>query len=504
MSCFGGQLAKKVSSGVNWLIIAGGGAVLATVVAVSAFVFLFRSNDETDIGKVASCLPASVVDTRSQSASLQRNLGDVVVYLDASGGMAGYTASVPNVIGNLTTITRDYTQGGLYPDGKKGKVTFRRFGEYQFSAAEPFAPREIEDFATFARPAAYTEQDSKIADLLKWIKHDRSTGAKPLSVIVTDLMLDDRQAIDQFEVSVGGALRNMIIEDNLALGIMAVRVPFSGKIFIGATAVDATLPNRPLVIMMLGDPYQVRRYYEYLATTQAAPFSEDTSQSERAFALFGLEAGSIVLTEPKADGVSRSFSRLPAKTRVPGGDDIPSVRFNPSAKEKDSRSGILLNLSANAGVADFEVIGNTPVYSASVWKLDKGGLTDRKCKSGAAWLNVGGLPPSGWKVSGQQVTYRLTADAMEQAGLADDGLYLLEIIAGQQGVVQDHPAAAWMQEWSMDNSEIALRLTRSSGATRIGVPGFEPLRRILLAELTMPGSEKIKRSGTHLIIETEK
>lgn len=456
------------------------------------------------MGKIAACLPGSVAETRARSADLQRSLGDVVVYYDASGGMAGYAAGLPNAIGNLSTIARDYTQSSLYPEGQKGNVTFRKFGEYQFDPAAPAAPAAIEDTGAFARPAAYTEKDSRIADLLKWIKHERSTGTAPLSVIVTDLMLDDKQAADQFETAVGGVLRNMIIKDDLALGMMAVRVPFSGKIFVGTTTIEASLGDRPLVIMLLGDPYQVRKFYEYLGTTQAAPFSDETPASDRAFALFGLEAGSIVLAEPSAEGVSRAFSQLPAKTRVPGADDIPSVRFDPSAEEKDPKAGMQLTLAANAGVADFEVIGNTPVYSASVWKLEKTSLTPQKCKSGAAWLNVGGLPPSGWKVDGQNVTYRLTAEEMEQAGLADDGLYMVELVAGQQGVVKDHPAAAWMQDWSMANPEIIARLTRSGGATRIGVPGLEPLRRILLAELTMPGSEKIKRTATHLIIETEK
>ena len=477
--------------------------VIAAVVAAVWFAFP-RNGDNPDIGKIASCLPASVAETRSRSAALQREPGDVAVYFDASGGMAGYAATLPNAIGNLTTITRDYTQSGFYPEGKKGNVSFRRFGEYRFDPSQPVAPPDISDTGAFARSAAYTERESRIADLLKWIQHERSNGASSLAVIVTDLMLDDRQAADQFEASVGGTLRNMIIKENLALGIMAVRVPFNGKIFVGSETFPSAMADRPLVIMMLGDPYQVRKFYEYLGTTQAAPFSADTPQSDRAFALFGLEAGSIVLADPGADGVSRAFSQLPAKRQIPGAGDIASVRFNPAAEEKQGVAGVKLTLAANAGVADFEVIGNKPVYSALVWKLDDKNLTPAGCKSGAAWMNIGGLPPAGWKVDGQTVTYRLTADEMELAGLAEDGLYLVELVAGQQGVVMDHPAADWMKDWSMDNSELAARLSRSVGVRRIGVPGLEPLRRILLAELTMPGSEKIKRTAAHLIIETEK
>lgn len=495
-------MAKKVSGGPNWLLIAGGGGIVLAIAAVVAF-FAFTPDSTPDLDKVATCLPGPVSEVRAQSKAAERSPGDVVVYLDASGGMAGYAAGLPNAIGDFSKLSNDFTQSGFYPSGKKGKVTFRKFGEYSFDQSAPVAPAAIADTDAFARPAAYTEQDSRIADLLQWIKHERSKGTAPLSVIVTDLMLDDREAVAQFEALVGGALRNMIIEDDLALGIMAVRVPFAGKIFFGNTGVEANLVDRPLVIMMIGDPYQVRTFYEYLGTTGTAPFKSATPLSDRAFALFGLEAGSIVLTDPEVQGLSRAFSQLPARTRVPGAQDIPSVRFDASAEETKAGAGPVFAVEANAGVADYEVIGNKPVYSASVWKLDARGVTPEKCKTDAAWINVGALPTSGWKVSGQKVTYALTADEMEQAGLTAKGLYLVQIVAGQQGVVKDHSAAAWMQEWSMDNAQIAARLERSSGARRIGVPGLEPLRGILLAELTIPGSEKIRRTASHLIIETE-
>ena len=162
----------------------------------------------------------------------------------------------------------------------------------------------------------------------------------------------------------------------------------------------------------------------------------------------------------------------------------------------------MLRVQANAGVEDYEVIGNEPIYAARLWKLDERRFPDG-CADGTSWIDMGGLPSSGWKVSGQEVTYRLTSDIMEQAGLDDDGLYLVHLIAGQQGVVEDHPAAEWMREWSMDNGEITQRLSRAGNAKRIGVPGLEPLRRILLTELTMPERSKIERSASHLIIETQ-
>lgn len=499
-------MARKSTGGANWGLIAALGAIAVAILGVVLFLgrcyILDCSAIPGNEKLFATCLPAEVEGVRANSSVVPRNPGAVDVYLDASGGMAGYAAAQPNIIGNLATLSRTFTQSSLYDAGERGKVTFRRFGNYRFDSVEPEAPALIEDPAVFARPQAYNEEVTNIDDLLKWVVHERASGEAPLSVIVTDLMLDNPEAVDQFEASVGGALRTMIIEDKLALGIMAVRVPFQGNIYVGSSTIPVDLQDRPLVIMMLGDPYQVRSYYEYLSTSEIAPFSVDTPVSNRAFALFGLEAGSIVLGEPESMGLARAFSRLPSRTRIPGADGIRSVRYDHSEAVPGDDVGMVLRVQANAGVEDYEVIGNEPIYAARLWKLDERRFPDG-CADGTSWIDMGGLPSSGWKVSDQEVTYRLTSDIMEQAGLDDDGLYLVHLIAGQQGVVENHPAADWMREWSMDNGEITQRLSRAGNAKRIGVPGLEPLRRILLTELTMPERSKIERSASHLIIETQ-
>jgi hypothetical protein len=498
------NLAKKIETGTNWKLIAIP-VVLVLFAALGGLAFWFVNRDTGPVTIASqSCLPGEVANIRANSSFSQRNPGNVRVYFDASGGMAGYVSQSPNAIGNLVTLSRSFVQSSLYPAGG-AKVEFRRFGTYRFDPQQPAAPALVADPADFARPATFTEQESRIADVLRWVAHDRKgiadPSARPLSVLVTDLMLDDRAAIDNFEASVGGLLRNMMIEDGLAVGIMAVRIPFNGKIFIGPASYPAAMTDRPMVILMIGSPYQVRSFYDYLDTSEQQPFAVNTPGSGRAFALFGLEPGAIALSDAALAGVSTGFLSRPSSIKVPGAAGIPTFTF--TADKAKNKGGISIPLEANAGVRDFEVIGNEPLSESAVWKADSTSLDKKGCASGAAWLRVGSLPLAGWKKSGQTLTYNLDAEGMKIAGLDQPGLYMVQLVAGQRGIVENHPAAAWMTAWSMSNEDLAARLRGSRGAAGTGVAGLEPLRRILLTELRLPGNQAIKRSASQAIIETE-
>jgi hypothetical protein len=191
------------------------------------------------------------------------------------------------------------------------------------------------------------------------------------------------------------------------------------------------------------------------------------------------------------------------RLQIPGAEKLQSFTFNSDSARPEAKGGVTMTLQANAGVKDYEVVGNEPVWESTVWKLSSAGADRASCKSGAAWSYVGSLPASGWKRAGQTLSYQIDGSMMKRAGLDQKGVYVVQMLAGQQGIVADHPAAAWMNEWSMSNSDLAQRLTSSSSATRVGVPGLAQLRSVLLAELRMPGHQTIKRTAGHIIIQSE-
>ena len=184
-------MAKKIESGTNWKLIAA--PVALAVFLLVGWLGYLATHGSADIAIASpSCLPGEVAKIRANSSSAQRNPGNVRIYLDASGGMAGYVAQSPNVIGNFVTLSRSFVQSSLYPTGG-GQIEFRRFGSYRFDPAQPTAPAAIADPATFARPEVYADPESRIVDVLRWVDHDRKTSkdpaSRPLSVLVTDLML---------------------------------------------------------------------------------------------------------------------------------------------------------------------------------------------------------------------------------------------------------------------------------------------------------------------------
>jgi hypothetical protein len=158
-------LAKRIENKTNWKLLAIPVALLV-LVAVGWFGW-HLANPVAPISITAkSCLPRDVAVNRANSSAATRNPGNVQVYFDASGGMAGYVAQSPNAIGNLITLTRSFASGSA-----GAAIEFRSFGTYRFDEAEPVAPVLVAEPTAFAKPAAYTERESRIVDVLKWIVH---------------------------------------------------------------------------------------------------------------------------------------------------------------------------------------------------------------------------------------------------------------------------------------------------------------------------------------------
>lgn len=501
------MVKKRAGSGVEPLplIII---AVAAVIAIAAAAYFLLTPNTRTDqVGPVADCLPASVRDAETANLASTRPPGDLNVYVDASGGMRGYaSAGTPNALGNLMSLSLNFTKSSNYAPSAPGTTRFFRFGDYRFDPKSPEAPALVETAEQLARPAAFNEENTRLADVLRWIehRHDKAgDGADPLSIVVTDLMLDDREAVDAFEASVGGALRNLMIDEKLSVGLLAVRVPFDGNVFVGDAALRAAVPDRPLIILMIGDPFQVRAFYDYLDTSEIAPFSSDTALTNRRFALFGLEASAIADAAPQLSGTGSGFSSRSFSLDVPGTQDLKKFSFRPGAADEDSKARLRVRLDAGANKESYEVIGDEPVSVGFVWQLDEAAFDPAACNPQQVWSHYARLGPDRALSKGQQAVYSLGPDEMEAAGMDRKGTYLVQMIAGQRGLVREHEAVEWMGEWSDTNDRLTSRLRQSETTRGLGVPGLQPLRNILLAELLIPGREEIERSSAQFVIRTE-
>ncbi|WP_164117580.1 hypothetical protein [Sphingorhabdus sp. Alg239-R122] len=499
------QKTKKTNSPLPLILIAL--AVLVLAVGAGAFYF-FNSSDEEIAETAQQCVPAQVSSILGINGAVKAAPAKINIYFDGSGGMAGYVSpslGSANAIGNLISATRNFTQSGLYQNGQ-GEIVFRSFGT---KVSDPIAQPE-----SFARPAAYRcpqggcdNQETRIDTLLRHINAERRQGnaaRTELNIIVTDLMLDNKDAVDSFEASVGGQLRTAVIEENLAVGIMGVRTGFNGNIYHEGRRFNAKV-RRPLVLLMIGQPKHVRAYRDYLQTSEIPGFSKTSAdQGDMAFALFGQEAGAMQLTEPQVRKTGSGF----AKTRVTKDErllalfgNLPQFGARKSDAAGGEGAGLAMRLAANANVADYEITGNKPRYTSSVWRLNANMADNAACAPNALWSKTAALPSDGWIVEGQDVGYLLTMDRLDTSSMRSKGTYLVQLVAGQSGLAVPHEAAAWMDDWAMAPEQITSNLT--SGKPGIGAPGLSRLRRILETELDTKGRDSIPRSATHFILRVE-
>ena len=500
------QKNKKQSFPVALVAIVA--VILLCVVGVAGYFLL--GGDKAEVAIAAKqCLPPAVETVLAAERDVKAAPAQVNIYLDGSGGMAGYVSDelgTVNIVGNLISAARNFTQSAAYTDQPQGNLVFRSFGE---KVGDPIETPEI-----FARPDAYRcpqggcdNQETHIDTLLRTINAERKAAkgkaASELNVIVTDLMLDNPAAADSFEASVGGQLRTALIENNLAIGIMGVKTGFSGTVYYQGQKFTRNL-RRPLVMIMIGQPKHIRAFYDYLTASGIPDFDPAVGDDRMAFALFGQEPGTMQVAEPRLLGTDTGFSRtrLSDDTALQARlGDLPQFTADPAADGAEPDTGLAIEMAANASVAPYEIIGRVPRYAAQIWRLNAGAIKSPACAPSVLWTRIGALPNTGWIVKGQEIGYLLSMKQLESSALRNPGTYLVQTVAGQTGLQTPHPASAWMDAWSMPPE--AIRAGLQQGAPYIGAPGLAPLRAILENELKAGGRDTIPRSASHFVLQTQ-
>jgi len=509
-------LARRAESAVNLRIVGLVGGLLVLAVAAIALIFLadriFGGAKAPEGTTLASgpCLPGGAKQLWLRNRKTARLPKSVQVYFDASGGMQGYVAKNSRVFGNLISQTNNFSRSSFFGQDPV-TAEYHTFGEYNFDPAQPKRPTKVTDTKSLSDPATYNEKETKIVDLLNWVIHTSKGGIgapKPLSIVVTDLMLDDKQATDDFAASVGGRLQELLIRERLAVGFLGVKVAFNGPIYVTQGTAEwgfaAQMRKRPLMILIIGDPYHVRGYYEYLsATKDVAPFSVDPDKASDAhqFSMFSLDASEVERAGLSVSTFDTGFEPVSASDTLPASvaqADLATYAYD-TGTDEDIAEGAAFALNAAADLKPYEVVGNDPRWASDVWRLS-GDFDPEDCDKGTAWTRVTSLPGRP-EVSGDTLSYTLNAGQMRRLRLTD-GTYLVQAAAGRIGLSTTDPQSDWMRLWSMPNSAVARSLAQSS-QREIGTPGLDTLRNSMLNELMASGRETRWRSASQFIVNVK-
>lgn len=207
------------------------------------------------------CLPVSQSNSNYLFPSPST---DIVadIYLDATLSMQGFTNSDTF---SYYQQTIPLLESGIIKTWKNGKVNFNKFGD----KIENLPDRK---FLEANKAVFYTDKNYNRKTLIENVINTADTSH--LSIIVTDLFQDNADINPLIE-----KIKTKFIGNNLAVGVMAVKSQFSGKIYdVGTnnytfdykTSENPTL--RPFYIVALGSHADIVVYFETLESSGVKDF----------------------------------------------------------------------------------------------------------------------------------------------------------------------------------------------------------------------------------------
>ncbi len=386
----------------------------------------------------AACLPPGlpVSGTPPQSSPAME------VYLDGSYSMVGYADGATGSLrpmGDALAVLDNFSASRRLPS------RYYRFGK----AIAPLqgAAQAVE----FARPGPYRcgrcdNQESRIDLVLNTIRDQRT---RSLSVVITDLWLDDTAFSGSAQVALGIPLTD-ILRQGRSIAVVGLQAPYKGRIYDmpGGHPYDGA-SERPLFAVIIGTRAEVGAVVRAMATSGSPSF---TPQRLR-YALFSTEP-----VDPWRAG------RAPLRAGGAGAQEgaaLPEM-ISPGLQQFRYRVGtgsqIAGVLDASQGIPPAAVWAGPLAGSTRVWVLqDQGGL--KSCRSGTwapfsplrqAWRGVGGAPRSAQFVFSDQ-----TAGV-----LAPGRSYLVAGVLGPSALQMPNPAAQWMRDWSFDADQAGALVAR--------------------------------------------
>lgn len=202
------------------------------------------------------CLPVDLERTTAKLPPVD-DAGPVVVWIDASGSMAGYLRRSPSLSGDIPY--KDLIQTlPQWMDMVASKVEYFKFGKTVQAMSHG-------DFLNAARESFYRDphlkDSSRISDpIAKAVEQDASV----LTVIITDLFLSG----SELDLSTSGELRRPLthaLSQGKHVALLGIRNPFSDKIYDlpSGKPLDYT-GERPFYLILIGPEMRIAALYRRL------------------------------------------------------------------------------------------------------------------------------------------------------------------------------------------------------------------------------------------------
>lgn len=461
--------------------------------AASSLLLLTACSDDPDEQETAEVSPIVVDCVPADSTAAQRGaVGEVAratelaIYIDGSQSMSGFNAG----------RTRE-----LRPLGDLLNIIAARGSEYNTTSYFAFG-RNIQEVSsetaqTYGTTGPYNcaagrcdNQESRLDNVLR---EAASAGQSTLSVIISDLWLDNKAFSGSPQVALGQPLQQAL-QNGLAIGVIGIKSPFSGAVYdVPGVGTYRGATELPLYVLAIGPEEDVATLYTTLTQSGSPAFASDRTE----YSLFSSEDNNPVsIPDFIAVGVGAEAANVLSDGLLA---TTPQYRLDLGiAESQNGQLGRTFDIDTNLRpglVWQGQLNGTT-----TAWRLtDEDGLSE--CRPGT-WQRVDELNGL-WQPrpnEPEKVTFSFGSALGRQ--LRPDNVYYLEARLGSGPPTSPNDATQWMRDWSLgsENAEVLA----SEAATSFKTLNLADLSAILEQELSRQTSEGRQAISFGFILQVER
>lgn len=426
---------KSCSSPRDWWPFARTATVLAALLLATSGCDDVVSDGSTAAG---DCVPEAARPAKAPPKSAP--LRSLHVYIDGSQSMAGYVRPGVGIANPMADLLRLLSR---YGDGQGVPAAFAAFGR-EIVEIDPDTAVD-----RYSREATYTctgcdKNESRIDNVLE--ASARAQGGS-LTLIATDLWLDNQSFAGSPEVALGGPLQD-ILRQGRAIGIIGLSAPFNGAVYgVPGVGTHRLAGERPLFLIVLGSPSDVLRLKEALFTSQSPIFSKERAH----FALYSTQWH---VPDVAHAGVGAQGGGV-QRDNVLGPDVLPRVpQFKiERSLAADQQGRVVASVNQDAVLPDGLVWKGPVRATARVWQLSSG--ADLGTCAAGIWREMGGLPSAWQKPLRATDPPRFALGADAASDLPPDNAYYVLGELGTSSLSVPNPQSAWLREWSLAPDDAA-------------------------------------------------
>lgn len=445
---------------------------LAFALAASACSEGIPVNDRSADRTAASCLPpesALVSASRDKEFSPASELN---VFIDGSQSMAGFNAGVTGdlrPLGDLLAII-----GGRGSEAQR--ANYFAFGK----SIRPISSESAQRYGT-SNPFNCVNCDNQESRLDAVLQKVASADPQSLSLIVTDLWLDNKAFAGSPQVALGQPLRAALQQDR-AIGVIGISAPFKGAVYdVPGVGTYRGATSLPLYVIAVGREGDVAAFHEALEQSGGPSFRPDRMN----FSLFSAAPhSSLVAGQLKAVGAG--VSQQPSI----GVDPISGVaQYLLEQGLADGQGGRLGRTFNAAQLGKGRVWQGVQAERTNVWRVvDRDAL--RSCSKGA-WQALS--PIEGiWKARGSDGSATFSFGGEIAKRLRPGNVYYLETRYGSNSLAVPNPANRWLREWSLEEANASALVEEGGPFKTLNLGDLTTILEKELARQLGDGREVIK------------